>query len=70
MLFRSQQRSRDAHRARLEAVKAEAQQRLQALYDKPDFFERRLLRSFPTMRSLRHGEALNKMREYLESRKG
>ncbi len=65
-----QQRSRDAHRARLEAVKAEAQQRLQALYDKPDFFERRLLRSFPTMRSLRHGEALNKMREYLESRKG
>ena len=69
-LKEEQQRSRDAHRARLEAVKAEAQQRLQALYDKPDFFERRLLRSFPTMRSLRHGEALNKMREYLESRKG
>lgn len=69
-LKEEQQHSRDAHRARLESARAEAQQRLKALYDKPDFFERRLLRSFPTMRSLRHGEALNKMREYLESRKG
>ena len=69
-LKEEQQRSRDAHRARLDAARAETQQRLRALYDKPDFFERRLLRSFPTMRSLRHGEALNKMREYLESRKG
>jgi len=69
-LKEEQQHSRDAHRARLEAARAEAQQRLTALYDKPDFFERRLLHSFPTMHSLRHGEALNKMREYLESRKG
>ena len=69
-LKEEQQHSRDTHRARLESARAEAQQRLKALYDKPDFFERRLLRSFPTMRSLRHGEALNKMREYLESRKG
>ena len=69
-LKEEQQHRRDTHRARLESARAEAQQRLKALYDKPDFFERRLLRSFPTMRSLRHGEALNKMREYLESRKG
>ena len=60
----------EAHRARLEAVRTEAQQRLKALYEKPDFFERRLLHSFPAMRSSRHGEALAKMREYLESRKG
>lgn len=64
-----QQHAKDAHRARLEEVKADAQQRLKALYDKPDFFERRLLRSFPTLHSPRHGEALTKMREYLESRK-
>ena len=69
-LKEEQQHSRDTHRARLESARAEAQQRLKALYDKPDFFERRLLRSFPTMRSLRNGKALNKMREYLESRKG
>lgn len=69
-LKEEQQHSRDTHRARLDAARQEAQQRLGALYDKSDFFERRLLHSFPTMRSLRHGEALNKMREYLESRKG
>lgn len=69
-LKEEQQRIRDSHRARLEAAKSDAQQRLKTLYDKPDIFERRLLRSFPTMRSLHHGEALNKMREYLESRKG
>ena len=65
-----QQQALEAQRERLEAVRAEAQQRLKALYEKPDFFERRLLHSFPAMRSSRHGEALAKMREYLESRKG
>ena len=65
-----QQQALEAQRERLEAVRAEAQQRLKALYEKPDFFERRLLQSFPAMRSSRHGEALAKMREYLESRKG
>ncbi len=53
---------------RLEAVKAEARQRMHALCEKPDAFERRLLRSFPSMRSLRHGEALEKLREYMENR--
>ena len=68
-LKEEQQRLKDAHRKRRESLRAEAQKRLLALYDKQDYFERRLLRSFPTLRSVRHGEALNKMREYLENRK-
>ncbi len=64
-----QRRIRDAHHALLKAVNAEAQDRLHQLYNKSDYFERRLLRSFPAMRSPRHGEALNKLREYLENRK-
>jgi len=64
-----QQQARNSHHARIEAVKEEAQQRLRALYDKPDYFERRLLRAFPTMRSSCHSEALNRMREYMEKRK-
>ena len=53
---------------RLDAARAEAQQKLHALYDKQDFFERRLLRAFPTLRSPLHGEALKKLREYWEKR--
>lgn len=64
-----QQRLKDAHHSMLNTVNAEAQNRLKQLYDKSDFFERRLLRSFPSMRSPRHGEALLKLREYLDSRK-
>lgn len=55
--------------ARLEAAKEEARQKLHALYDRPDIFERRMLHSFPTMRSTRHPEAMRKWREHLESRK-
>ena len=55
--------------SRLEAAKAEAQQKLRALYDRQDFFERRLLHSFPTMRSLRHPDALKKLREHLAAHK-
>lgn len=69
-LKEEQRHTQDAHRTRLESVKAEAQQRLKELCGKQDFFERRMLRSFPSMRSMRHGEALNKMREYLEGRRG
>ncbi len=54
---------------KLEAARAEAQQKLRALCDRQDFFERRLLRSFPTMRSLYFPDAMKKLREYLESRK-
>ena len=54
---------------RLESAKAEAQQRMRALCEKPDIFERRLMGSFPSMRSPRHGEALEKLREYMENRK-
>ena len=59
----------DEFSARLESAKAEAQQKLRALYDRQDFFERRLLHSFPTMRSTHHPEALTKLKEYLASRK-
>ena len=55
--------------ARLEAVRQEAQQKLRALYDRQSLFERRLLRSFPTMRSIHYPEAMKKWKEYLEFRK-
>ena len=59
----------DALTGRLEAARAEAQQKLQRLYDGQNFFERRLMRSYPTLRSPKHGDALKKLREHLESRK-
>lgn len=55
--------------ARLEAVRQEAQQKLRALYDRQSLFERRLLRSFPTMRSIHYPEAMKKWKEYMETRK-
>lgn len=54
---------------RLEAVKSEAQQKLHALCGSQDFFERRLLRSFPTLHSPLHGDSLKKLREYWAGRK-
>lgn len=55
--------------AHLEAVRQEAQQKLRTLYDRQSLFERRLLRSFPTMRSIHYPEAMKKWKEYLEFRK-
>lgn len=54
---------------RLETAKAEAQEKLRALYEKQDFLERRLMRSYPTLRSIRHSEALAKLQEYLDEKK-
>ena len=59
----------DEFTQRLERAKAEARQRLEALYAGQDIFERRLMRSFPTLRSPRHGDFLKKLREYWEKRK-
>ena len=59
----------DEFTARLESAKAEAQQKLHALYERQDFFERRLLHSFPTMRSTHHPEALKKLKEHLANRR-
>lgn len=59
----------DEFSQRLERAKAEARQRLEALYAGQDFFERRLMRSFPTLHSPRHGEFLKKLREYRQNRK-
>lgn len=55
--------------ARLESAKAEAQQKLHNLYNRQDIFERRLLRSFPTLRSVHYPEAMKKWKEYMETRK-
>ena len=55
--------------ARLESAKAEAQQKLRALYDQQNVFERRLLHSFPTLRSIHYPEAMKKWKEYMETRK-
>lgn len=59
----------DEFAQRLERAKAEARQRLEAIYAGQDIFERRLMRSFPALRSPRHGEFLKKLREYWENRK-
>lgn len=59
----------DEFAQRLERAKAEARQRLESIYAGQDIFERRLMRSFPTLRSPRHGESLKKLREYWENRK-
>ena len=63
----------EAQRQRMEAAVASArqtaEQKLHALYSRQDYFERRLLRSFPTMRSVRHPEAMKKLREYLAERR-
>ena len=59
----------ETYRRRLDQAREEAQERMRALYEGQDFFERRLMRSYPTMRSLRHGEALQKLRQALEERK-
>ena len=59
----------DEFAQRLERAKAEARQRLEALYAGQDIFERRLMRSFPALRSPRHGKFLKKLREYWENRK-
>ena len=59
----------DEFAQRLERAKAEARQPLEAIYAGQDIFERRLMRSFPALRSPRHGEFLKKLREYWENRK-
>ena len=59
----------DEFAQRLGRAKAEARQRLEAIYAGQDIFERRLMRSFPALRSPRHGEFLKKLREYWENRK-
>ncbi|MBD5151125.1 MAG: hypothetical protein HDT16_01200 [Oscillibacter sp.] len=68
-LLQTAEQRGDELTARLEAARAEAHQKLRALYDRPDFFERRLLHSFPTLRSTHHPDALKKLKEHLENRK-
>lgn len=53
--------------ARVSAARQAAERRLHELYARQSFFERRLLHSFPTMRSLRHPEALKKLKEHMAS---
>ena len=55
--------------AAMSSARQGAEQKLHALYVRQDFFERRLLQSFPTLHSVRYPEALTKLREYLASRK-
>lgn len=54
---------------RLAAAREDSQKRTQALYDGQDIFERRLMHSYPTLRSTRHSEAIAKLREYRAERK-
>ena len=72
-LIQEPQQAIEARRQRLEArmaaARQAAEQKLHALYARQDFFERRLLHSFPTLRSSRHPEALTKLKEHLANRK-
>ena len=57
------------YRQRWEAFKSESEQRMKSLLHGQDVFERRLLDSYPTLRSDRHAEALEKLRQALEESK-
>ena len=59
----------EAYAQRLARMKAEAQRRMRQLLEEQDFFERRLFRSHPTLRSERYSEALEKLRDYLAQRR-
>jgi len=54
---------------RVAAARQAAEEKLRTLYPRPDFFEMRLLRSFPTLKSYHYPEALTKLKEYLANRK-
>ena len=56
------------YRERWESLRAEHQQRMKALLSGQDFFERRLLRAYPSLRSERHAEALEKLKAALRER--
>ena len=59
----------EAYAQRLARMRAEAQRRMRQLLEEQDFFERRLIRSHPTLRSERYSEALEKLRDYLAQRR-
>ena len=51
---------------RWEQIKSESQRRAKQLMDAQDYFERRLMLAHPGLRSERHSEALQKLREHLK----
>ena len=55
----------EEYRERWEALRSENQRRMKSLLDGQDAFERRLLRSYPALRSERHAEALESLKEAL-----
>ena len=59
---------RGEYRECWEAMRAENQRRVKALLSGQDVFERRLLRSYPSLRSARHAEALERLKEALRQR--
>ena len=60
---------RGESRQRWEGQKAEYQRRMKELLNGQDAFERRLLRSYPSLRSERHAEALEALKEALAERR-
>ena len=59
----------EEYRERWEALRSENQRRMKSLLDGQDAFERRLLRSYPALRSERHAEALESLKEALRQRR-
>ena len=58
----------EEYRERWEALRSENQRRMKALLNGQDFFERRLLRAYPGLRSERHTEALDRLKAALRQR--
>ena len=58
----------EEYRERWEALRSENQRRMKALLNGQDFFERRLLRAYPGLRSERHAEALDRLKAALRQR--
>ena len=58
----------EEYRERWEALRSENQRLMKALLNGQDFFERRLLRAYPGLRSERHAEALDRLKAALRQR--
>lgn len=53
---------------RWEQLKSESQRRARQLMEAQDYFERRLMLAHPTLRSAKHSEALQRLREFIKNR--
>ena len=58
----------EAYLRRWEQLKSDFQRRSRQLMEAQDYFERRLMLAHPTLRSAKHSEALQRLREFIKNR--